>query len=261
MYSKIVEYEGISEYRLESNNLKILLSEQRAAPVVALMVVYRVGSRNEAVGNTGATHLLEHMLFKGTPTYNKKNGTQIAAVLQKHGAIFNAEVQRVARHAMREHAQQHRLQVLLGSRDRLDVIVLESASSPQMPVSINVHAGVRMGIATSVMGWALLAALPELERYYLLEGVQRRMPRDWARIRRRCSEAVAQVYQRGWCATPADADQEVGMVAAPLLMEGHAPMVLACVGASQQMTRARVERELGPRLLALATQIQQGCQA
>jgi zinc protease len=69
----------------------VLLAEQRAAPVVALMVVYRVGSRNEAVGHTGATHLLEHMLFKGTPTYNKKNGTQIAAVLQKYGAIFNAD--------------------------------------------------------------------------------------------------------------------------------------------------------------------------
>ncbi len=91
LFSKITEYEGISEYRLDSNDLKILLSPQRAAPVVALMVVYRVGSRNEAVGHTGATHLLEHMLFKGTPTYNKKNGTQIAAVLQKHGAIFNAD--------------------------------------------------------------------------------------------------------------------------------------------------------------------------
>ena len=91
LFSKITEYEGISEYKLDSNDLKILLSPQRAAPVVALMVVYRVGSRNEAVGHTGATHLLEHMLFKGTPTYNKKNGTQIAAVLQKHGAIFNAD--------------------------------------------------------------------------------------------------------------------------------------------------------------------------
>jgi zinc protease len=55
------------------------------------MVVYRVGSRNEAVGHTGATHLLEHMLFKGTPTYNKKTGTQIAATLQKQGAVFNAD--------------------------------------------------------------------------------------------------------------------------------------------------------------------------
>ncbi|MCL6646546.1 MAG: insulinase family protein, partial [Dehalococcoidia bacterium] len=34
-----------------------------------------VGSRNEAVGYTGATHLLEHMLFKGTPTFNARRGT------------------------------------------------------------------------------------------------------------------------------------------------------------------------------------------
>jgi len=91
LFSKVQEYEGISEYRHNGNDLRVLLAEQRAAPVVALMVVYRVGSRNEAVGHTGATHLLEHMLFKGTPTYNKKNGTQIAAVLQKYGAIFNAD--------------------------------------------------------------------------------------------------------------------------------------------------------------------------
>jgi DNA-binding IclR family transcriptional regulator len=51
------------------------------------------------------------------------------------------------------------------------------------------------------------------------------------------------------------------MLAAPLQVEGHAPMVLACVGGSQQMTRARIDRELGPRLLALATQIQAGCLA
>jgi zinc protease len=91
MFTKITEYDGISEYRLDSNGLKVLLVERRAAPVVAFMVVYRVGSRNEAVGHTGATHLLEHMLFKGTPTYNKKTGTQIAAVLQKQGAVFNAD--------------------------------------------------------------------------------------------------------------------------------------------------------------------------
>jgi len=90
-FTKITEYEGITEYKLEANGLKVLLAPRRAAPVVALMVVYRVGSRNEAVGHTGATHLLEHMLFKGTPTYNKKNGTQIAAVLQKQGAVYNAD--------------------------------------------------------------------------------------------------------------------------------------------------------------------------
>lgn len=90
-FTEIAEYQGITEYRLNSNQLKVLLVPRRAAPVVAFMVVYRVGSRNEAVGYTGSTHLLEHMLFKGTPTYNKRIGTQIAAVLQRQGAVFNAD--------------------------------------------------------------------------------------------------------------------------------------------------------------------------
>ena len=52
--------------------------------------MYHVGSRNEAVGHTGATHLLEHLMFKGTPDYNRENGTAIAAVLEAMGARFNA---------------------------------------------------------------------------------------------------------------------------------------------------------------------------
>src|SRR5215813_11406123 len=91
MFTKITEYDGITEYKLNSNDLKLLLAPRRAAPVVAFMVLYRVGSRNEAVGHTGSTHLLEHMLFKGTPTYNKQNGTQIASVLQRQGGVFNAD--------------------------------------------------------------------------------------------------------------------------------------------------------------------------
>src|SRR5262245_47757754 len=90
-FTHITDYEGITEYKLDSNDLKVLMVPRRAAPVAAFMVVYRVGSRNEAVGHTGSTHLLEHMLFKGTPTYNKKDGTQIAAVLQRQGAVFNAD--------------------------------------------------------------------------------------------------------------------------------------------------------------------------
>ena len=90
-FTRITEYDSITEYKLDSNDLKLLLAPRRAAPVVAFMVLYRVGSRNEAVGHTGSTHLLEHMLFKGTPTYNKQNGTQIASVLQKQGGVFNAD--------------------------------------------------------------------------------------------------------------------------------------------------------------------------
>ncbi|MCA1591514.1 MAG: insulinase family protein [Acidobacteria bacterium] len=85
----IAEADGIHEYRL-ANGMKLLLMENRVAPVVTFLVLYKVGSRNEAVGYTGSTHLLEHMLFKGTPTFNKDKNTQIAATLQKIGAEYNA---------------------------------------------------------------------------------------------------------------------------------------------------------------------------
>jgi zinc protease len=89
-FTFIKELGGISEYKLNSNDLRILLRHDDSAPVVTFMVTYLVGSRNEAVGHTGATHLLEHMMFKGTPTFNKEKGTQIAAVLEHVGAFLNA---------------------------------------------------------------------------------------------------------------------------------------------------------------------------
>jgi zinc protease len=85
----VAEGGGVREFRL-SNGLKLLLAKNSVAPVATLCVLYRVGSRNEAVGHTGSTHLLEHMMFKGTPSFNKQSGTQIAATLQRIGADFNA---------------------------------------------------------------------------------------------------------------------------------------------------------------------------
>ena len=55
----------IDEFILSKNGLRVLLLEDRTAPVTTLMVTYHVGSRNEAIGYTGSTHLLEHLMFKG----------------------------------------------------------------------------------------------------------------------------------------------------------------------------------------------------
>ena len=86
----VKEKAGIREWRLIPNALQLLLLQNRVAPVTTFAIVYRVGSRNEAVGYTGATHLLEHLMFKGTPRYNRERGTAIAAVLEALGARFNA---------------------------------------------------------------------------------------------------------------------------------------------------------------------------
>ena len=58
--------EGIVEYRL-ANGLQVLLAPDDAKPTTTVNVTYRVGSRQENYGETGMAHLLEHLLFKGTP--------------------------------------------------------------------------------------------------------------------------------------------------------------------------------------------------
>lgn len=60
--------EGITEYRLP-NGLKVLLFPDASKPTVTVNVTYLVGSRHENYGETGMAHLLEHLLFKGTPRH------------------------------------------------------------------------------------------------------------------------------------------------------------------------------------------------
>ncbi len=81
---------GIDEYRLDANGLSVLIMPDHSAPVVTFQVTYRVGSRNEVTGTTGATHLLEHMMFKGSERFNDAKGNSIKQYLEHVGGQFNA---------------------------------------------------------------------------------------------------------------------------------------------------------------------------
>ena len=81
---------GIDEYRLDSNGLQVLIKPDHSAPVVTFNVVYRVGSRNEVTGTTGSTHLLEHLMFKGSDAYNDAKGNSVKQYLEKVGGNYNA---------------------------------------------------------------------------------------------------------------------------------------------------------------------------
>ncbi|MCL4266772.1 MAG: insulinase family protein [Anaerolineae bacterium] len=69
------------------NGLTILLKEMHHAPVISFMVWYRVGSRHERPGLTGVSHWVEHMMFKGTPTF--PDGT-LDRLVSREGGQWNA---------------------------------------------------------------------------------------------------------------------------------------------------------------------------
>jgi len=81
---------GIHEYQLDANGLDVLIKPDTSVPVASFQVTYRVGSRNEVTGTTGATHLLEHLMFKGTDHFNRRKGNSLDQYLESVGAGYNA---------------------------------------------------------------------------------------------------------------------------------------------------------------------------
>ncbi|HZW63582.1 MAG TPA: pitrilysin family protein [Flavobacteriaceae bacterium] len=77
------QVEGITEYMLD-NGLKVLLFPDNSSQTITVNITYKVGSRHEGYGEKGMAHLLEHLLFKGTP-----NHPDIPEELSSHGARPN----------------------------------------------------------------------------------------------------------------------------------------------------------------------------
>jgi len=81
--TKGASVEGITEYQLK-NGLKVLLFPDASKPTITVNITYMVGSRHEGYGETGMAHLLEHLVFKGTPKH-----PNIPQELTEHGARPN----------------------------------------------------------------------------------------------------------------------------------------------------------------------------
>lgn len=80
---KVTTVEGITEYRLQ-NGLRVLLFPDQSKQTITVNVTYLVGSKHENYGETGMAHLLEHLVFKGTPKH-----PNIPQELTEHGARPN----------------------------------------------------------------------------------------------------------------------------------------------------------------------------
>jgi zinc protease len=78
--------DSTKEYTLK-NGIKVLAIEDHKSPIVTFEMWYKAGSRYEAVGKTGLSHFLEHMMFKGTPKHGPKTFSNI---IQRYGGVNNA---------------------------------------------------------------------------------------------------------------------------------------------------------------------------
>ena len=85
--TRIQSVEGITEYRL-ANGLQLLLIPDDSKPTTTVNMTYHVGSRQENYGETGMAHLLEHLMFKGTPTHRTVLGEFTKRGLAANGSTW-----------------------------------------------------------------------------------------------------------------------------------------------------------------------------
>ncbi len=91
------------------NGLKVLIKEVHSAPVFTHQIWYKVGSRNEHTGITGVSHIVEHMLFKGTKEYGKG---QFSSIIQSKGGQDNGGT-----------SSDYTLYYQLMSKDHLELVI------------------------------------------------------------------------------------------------------------------------------------------
>jgi zinc protease len=96
LFSVTEAYPSVSDKKYEegklyrhtlANGLTVLTVERHIAPLIYHQLTYKVGARNEVLGITGMSHVVEHMMFKGTPRYVKG---EVSKTISANSGIFNA---------------------------------------------------------------------------------------------------------------------------------------------------------------------------
>jgi len=129
---------NIDEYTLKSNGLQVLLLPEHSSPTLTFMVTYRVGSRNEVTGTTGATHILEHLMFKGTAQRNRAKGNNVDQLLERTGARYNATTWLDRTNYYATMGSEHLASVVAMEADRMrNLRLLDADRQPEMTVVRN----------------------------------------------------------------------------------------------------------------------------
>lgn len=201
------------------------------------------------------SRLTHTLLDLGYLTYSSRSGryqlgTGVLAL--GYSTIAGLEVRQRARPLMEDLAASANVSVAVGARDRLSVVYLDCCRGAET-VTLSLTIGSRVPLATTAMGRAILAALPEGEREYLLRAIRKRAPENFRRIERGIETAIRELEAQGFCTSFGDWRSDVNAVGAPVLsLDGEHLYGLNCGGPSFTVSTGLLMEDLGPRLAKMA---------
>jgi DNA-binding IclR family transcriptional regulator len=166
-------------------------------------------------------------------------------------ALSQMDVRRIARPLMQALAERIHACVNLAMNDHHAMVYVDRYASASS-YTVQVDVGSRLPIANTSVGRAFLCGLPDATRAALLDELRAENAADWPRLRKGIDKALREYEEHGYCSSLGDWRQEVHAIAAPLRRgEGFPPIVFSCSGPAFELTVDAVQRDVGPRLVAL----------
>jgi DNA-binding IclR family transcriptional regulator len=194
-------------------------------------------------------YTLTHLGFLRHAHSPPKYALGSAAVSLGYSALTQIDIRREARPLLHALSQQTNASVHLAINDGVHMQVVDTYWHSSAFV---IDIGSRVPVATTSLGRAYVCALPEDERKLMLAQIRERHRAEWPLARKRFEESFRDYEQHGYCFALGDWRRDVNAVATPFdPRDGTKPLVVGCSGAAFQFTPDLLERDIGPRLLAL----------
>jgi DNA-binding IclR family transcriptional regulator len=173
-----------------------------------------------------------------------------------YAALGNLRVRDVARPHMQALADATQTLVSLATRDRLSMIYLENCRGANN-VTLRVAVGTQLPIASTSVGRAFLAGLPEAERSFLAKQLAAREGKAWRTQAAALEHELERYAQHGYCLSLGEWKKDTNAAATPVLLAGgHDLLVLSIGGPAFAVTARQLEEDLAPRLVALARHVE-----
>lgn len=172
-----------------------------------------------------------------------------------YAALSNVSARLYARPYMEEMSKYAQAPVAMAVRDRLNMVYLDVVQT-ENNLTMRRTVGSSLPLYSSSMGKACLAAMPEVERDFILQALEKRHPNEWLTIKRSIDRALHDYQNYGYCLSIGEWQKDVNSVAVPLIHSVHGLMVFNCGAPSYLLNQEKLENDIGPRLIYMVQNIQ-----
>lgn len=200
------------------------------------------------------THTLKRLGYLKQDVRSGRYQLDVAVLGLGYAMLSNVTICAVASPLMKELADYAGAAVAIAARDRLQMVYLDVVQG-QGYLTMRRQVGSYLPLAQSSVGRACLAAMPDSERAFLLDHIRQRDPDAWPSVRKGLDRAFRDFEDYGYCLSIGEWHKDVNSVAAPLVHEQYGVLAFNCGGPSFQLSREKLEDDIGPRLIEMVHNI------